>query len=253
MVWFARPLRAFHPHNDNSNHKCHFHTPFLKKSLESSSLPPAHWSDTVANSREQDTLLAVPQNLLLFRYQPVSCLHSRLLQELCKLSHTHSRVQQIHSEVPIIITVWRSAKNSSLHNLGIISGVAYFGVEMTIKTPARQDCMINNRDIISQSMTSTAARSSQKGLRRDQVAYGNDITWQTDPELGPKNAIFNTHFSSTLVFQEEIYVTLLEYLQLSSLLLATSLQPHCSWCLVSVKYEWYVGTESLSCVTLYAY
>jgi hypothetical protein len=63
------------------------------------------------------------------------------------------------------------SKDSSLHNSGINSRVTYLGAEMTIKTQACQDCMINNRDIISQSMTSTAARSSQNGLRRDQVAY----------------------------------------------------------------------------------
>ena len=154
---------------------------------------------------------------------------------LCKVSHSHSRVQQIHSEFPIITTVWRSEKDSSLHNLGILSGVTCLGVEMAIKTPACQDCMINNRDIISQSVTSTAARSSQNGLRRVQVAYGNDIIWQTDMKLGTKNDIFNIQCASTFVFQEQIYVPLLKYLQLSSLLLATNLQPHCSWCLVSVK------------------
>ena len=111
---------------------------------------------------------------------------------LCKVSHSHSRVQQIHSEFPIITTVWRSEKDSSLHNLGIVSGVTCLGVEMAIKTPACQDCMINNRDIISQSVTSTAARSSQNGLRRDQIAYGNDIIWQTDMKLGQK-MIFLTY------------------------------------------------------------
>ena len=35
--------------------------------------------------------------------------------------------------------------------------------------------------------------------------------------------------------KEEIYVSLLEYLQLKSLHPATNLQPHCSWCSVSVK------------------
>jgi len=60
------------------------------------------------------------------------------------------------------------------------------GVEMAIKKPACQDCMINNRDIISQSMTSTAARSSQNGLRGDREAYSTDIIWHTELELGQK-------------------------------------------------------------------